>query len=396
MSEKRFSWVKDLIDTDAKAFGTYIALLYLRFDWNNSNFESAPSMESYSYRSFESSIREILKLYLMGRDRYEAFEAARLFFSKIFEQHGSEALKADTRNRLLEQIEGEFFETFTKAYKKYLKLEGFPHEYREKIVLFLHKVRSREIPVSLETISGSVVVSNYYIYEYLKSLNLNEEEIKAFYRFVEDSGIAIRWGYGNYVIPVPCLLDDVLKVFREIKAVEAKVREVIVAQGKFAGIRPSREVLEGIVTEALKSLSFTVQTNVRLPAKGGDIEVDVWGVKSVSNAQFRVYVSCKNWDRDVDRTIVDQEFGRVLQLYQLPHLRILVAKSLTEPAKKAAFDDGFFVIELGEKVKTDNAQEIYSIIYNKLKEIFMGIAPEKIMNAIERLREAMKLLEEAV
>jgi hypothetical protein len=78
----------------------------------------------------------------------------------------------------------------------------------------------------------------------------------------------------------------------------------------------------------------------------------------------------------------------------LLYLRILVAKSLTEPARKAAFDDGFFVIELEEKATTENAQEIYSIVYSKLKEIFIGIAPEKIMKAVERLREAVKLLEE--
>ena len=78
------------------------------------------------------------------------------------------------------------------------------------------------------------------------------------------------------------------------------------------------------------------------------------------------------------------------------YLRILVVKSLTEPARKAAFDDGFFVIELGEKATTENVQEIYSIVYNKLKEIFIGIAPEKMMRAVEKLKEAMKLLEEII
>jgi hypothetical protein len=109
-----------------------------------------------------------------------------------------------------------------------------------------------------------------------------------------------------------------------------------------------------------------------------------------------VYVSCKNWDKDVDRTIIDHELGKVLQLHPLLYLRILVVKSLTEPARKVAFDNGFFVIELGEKATAENAQEIYSIVYNKLKEIFIGIAPEKIMKAVEKLKEAMKLLEEAM
>jgi len=400
MSKERFSWIKDLIDTNAKAFGTYVALVCLRFNWHYRDFESAPSMESYDYSSFESHMKEILKLYLIGRDRYEAFEAIRSFFNKIFTQHGSEALKAGSRNRLLEQIEGEFFETFIKAYKKYLKLDEIPREFKGRVTLLLRKVRSRRIPVFSETISGSVGVSNYHINEFLKSLNLNEEEMKTFYQYLVNSGIVIYCGYGNYIIPIPCFLNDTLKALEEgierVRVAEVKTREAEAVSGRFFGVKPSREVLESVVAEALRSLGFSVQTDVRLPAKGGDIEVDVWGVKSVGNAQFRVYVSCKNWDKDVDRTVVDQEFGRVLQLNQLPHLRIFVVKSLTEPARKAAFDDGFFVIELREKATTDNAQEIYNIVYKKLKDIFIGITPEKIMRAIERLREAMKLLEEVM
>jgi len=71
-------------------------------------------------------------------------------------------------------------------------------------------------------------------------------------------------------------------------------------------------------------------------------------------------------------------------------------KTLTEPAKKAAFDDGFFTIELGEKASVENAQEIYDIIYNKLKEIFIAITPDKIMKAVNKLKEALKELEELV
>lgn len=52
----------------------------------------------------------------------------------------------------------------------------------------------------------------------------------------------------------------------------------------------------------------------------------------------------------MDRHVLDHEFGRILQLYQLPHLRILVVKSLSESARKLALDNGFVVIELGEKV----------------------------------------------
>jgi len=43
-----------------------------------------------------------------------------------------------------------------KAYKKYLKLDEIPREFKGRVALLLRKVRSRRIPVFSETISGSV------------------------------------------------------------------------------------------------------------------------------------------------------------------------------------------------------------------------------------------------
>jgi hypothetical protein len=163
--------------------------------------------------------------------------------------------------------------------------------------------------------------------------------------------------------------------------------------------RPSREVLEGIVASVLEDLGFRVSTNVRLPAKGGEVEVDVWAFKSVVGSQFRVYVSCKNWDRDVDRHVVDQEFGRVLQLDYMPHLRVLIVKGLTEPARKAALDDGFMVIELGRKADAENSKEIYEIVYRAFNELFTAIAPPRLREIAEKLaeiRENLRRVEEEI
>jgi hypothetical protein len=150
-------------------------------------------------------------------------------------------------------------------------------------------------------------------------------------------------------------------------------------------VKPSREILEGVVARVLRDLGFNVQTNVRLPARGGEVEVDVWAFKNIGGFQFRVYVSCKNWDRDVNRHVVDQEFGRVLQLDHMPHLRILVVRSLTEPARKVALDDGFMVIELGRKADTENSREIYEAVYRAFDELFTAIAPPRLREIAEKL-----------
>jgi len=133
--------------------------------------------------------------------------------------------------------------------------------------------------------------------------------------------------------------------------------------------------------------------DVHRPAKkGASIEVDVRAEKRVGDARFRVYVSCKNWDKDVDSSIVNEEFGRVLNLQEVPHLRILVVKSMTKPAKEVAEADGFFVIELGDKAAESNAKEVCEDVYKRLSDIFTGIAPPQLIEIARRVEETAKEL----
>ena len=96
------------------------------------------------------------------------------------------------------------------------------------------------------------------------------------------------------------------------------------------------------------------------------MEVDVWAEKRVGGTRFKIHVLCKNWDRDVDESVVDEEFGRVFNLQEVPRSRIPVVKSMSRPAKEVAEADGLFVIEIGEKAARANANEIYKLVYKKL------------------------------
>ncbi len=152
-------------------------------------------------------------------------------------------------------------------------------------------------------------------------------------------------------------------------------------------VRPSRDILESIVAYVLTSLGFNTRVDVKLPSRvSGFIEVDVWGERRVGDVKFTVYASCKNWDKDVDRSIVDEEFGRVLNLKEIPHLKILVVRRLTEPARETALADGFIVLELGEKASTETAEEIYKLVYTKLRELFTGIAPPELQKLAYEVR----------
>jgi hypothetical protein len=101
----------------------------------------------------------------------------------------------------------------------------------------------------------------------------------------------------------------------------------------------------------------------------------VWASKKIADTSFSVYVSCKNWDRAVDGSVIDEETGRVLSLREWPQLKVIIAKEVTAPAKEIAEEaNGFVVIELGKRAEAEKAREIYELVYRVLNELFTSIA----------------------
>jgi len=149
----------------------------------------------------------------------------------------------------------------------------------------------------------------------------------------------------------------------------------------------SRDLLEDIVASVLIPLGFSVKVDHKIVGRAGtEIEVDVWGEKYVSDIKFAVYASCKNWDKPVEISVVREEFGRMLQLPLIPHIRVIVAPSFTEPARREAIADGFVVIETGERAVEDNLNKIYKSVYEKLNKLFTSVAPKWMQELAERAR----------
>jgi len=359
------------------ALAVYLAALHLRLD---------------GVKNVAENVLGMLLKYLSPQDIVKAQKALEVFLDLIQRER--------SKFKVIESMEDERYETFKSSLYGFLRRDAEPDEVK-RIVQALLKLR--EGIRGDETKRGSFAKPLFLKEAVADVEDINIDADISIKRLRELGFFILVVPFGKYqehevyytIVPAPYIDMDILTLFGAEKARAEGAVEVIrgVARPSLEALKPSKEVLESIVAEALRSLGFRAQTNFRLPAKGGEVEVDVWATKSVGGSQFRVYASCKNWDRDVDRQVVDHEFGRVLQLNQLPHLRVLVVKSLTEPARRAAFDDGFFVIELGEKASTSNAQEIYNVVYNKLKEIFIGIAPEKVRSVVERLKSALKELE---
>jgi hypothetical protein len=398
-------WIeKDLIDTDPKAMGVYLALLYLRLR-KSVLFTTKPSGLDIMN---EPRARELIAFYLAGKgeDARIAFDTAVTFIDRLFTHE--DMLNWGKRDPVLEDIECRYYHKFVSAFKKYLRLNVIPEELREMAKNVLLDVRS-QLYEKAKTRCGTVEISGGSLEDNIKKYyGMKDEEVKKLISNLIKSGLIYQEYPYILIIPSPCLSDEIIElvvkggVKPEVKppppppvvppSPSERVESLIRA-------RPSREVLEGIVASVLEDLGFKVSTNVRLPAKGGEIEVDVWAFKSIGGSQFRVYVSCKNWDRDVDRHVVDQEFGRVLQLDYMPHLRVLIVKGLTEPARKAALDDGFMVIELGRKADAENSREVYEIVYKAFNELFTAIAPPRLREIAEKLaeiRENLRKVEEEI
>jgi hypothetical protein len=403
-------WIEDLIDTDPKAMGVYLALLYLRFQKDITLKTKLSGMDTLN----EDEARRLLAFYLAGKgeDVKEAFNAAVAFIDRLFDKGGENILDFKKRNSVLEDIECRYYSRFTSAFKKYLRLNTIQEEFREMVKRVMLDIRS-QLYTKPMTRCGTVRMYQSDLWDNIKKLyGIKDEEVEKLILNLIRSGLIYLYSYyAAYVlIPAPCISDEVMELIvgREVKpeAVKPPTPLPVVPPSppkrveNLIRARPSREILEGIVASVLEDLGFRVSTNVRMEARrGSPIEVDVWAQRMIGRTRFSIYVSCKNWDRAVDRSVIDEEAGRVMNLRDIPQLKVLIAKELTEPAREAAEADGFMVIELGRKAEAENSKEIYEIVYKAFNELFTAIAPPRLREIADRLaeiRENLRRVEEEI
>jgi len=396
-AETKYWWIKDLIDSEAKAMGTYLSLLYLLVKKRNDLFIVKPRGASIID---EDDAKRLFYVYLAGKgdDLREALDVGKIFVDRLLE-HENVSYPID-RYRILCEIEVEFYENFVKAFKKYLRFDHIPEGLREIIKEVLLEVRA-QLYEKAKITAGTLQITQ--LEDKIKKYHeLKDEEINKIISYLVSSRLAITV-LGDYVFPAPCLSDEVIELIA--KPIEKPIEHVEITSSippppmlERFDVKPSREVLEGIVASVFEDLGFNVLTNAKKePRRGSPIEVDVWAWKNVAGTRFSIYTSCKNWDKAIDRSVIDEENGRVLNLRELPQLKVIIAKELAAPAKETAEADGFVVIELGKKAEAENAREIYELIYRTLNELFTSIAPPRLREIASKLaevREKLKKIEE--
>ncbi|MEM4747164.1 MAG: restriction endonuclease, partial [Archaeoglobaceae archaeon] len=238
----------------------------------------------------------------------EAISAAAKFIDRLFKDES--VLSYYHRNKILDDLEAKFIEKFTKAFKNYLRLETIPKEQIKVLHEALLDIRSLLYSVRVITLAGTTEFYGPNFVEGLKTYHgIKEEEANKLLSYLTSSGLAIHKIYDYYTIPAPCLTDEIIDILKEAEPQLAKpllppppAPEVIRTS------KPTKEILESIASSVLRDLGFKVYTNVKRAARTGDpIEVDVWAEKDVRPMKFSVYVSCKNWDREIDRPVIDEE-----------------------------------------------------------------------------------------
>lgn len=306
-----------------------------------------------SYSSFEECIEELHKVYTA----LESFEAEH--YKQLSEGYMSIV------NDLLKQVNQYLVSKFVAEALPAIKTGTIPTGYTSK-------AGSREVHVRVG--------------EYKRIL----ESLKQF-------NIVFEAGTDSYIIPAPLfesrLLDQWSRQGAQLQTkpqfTTSKPVKCFELQGH--SLPPSREILEGLVARVLEGFGFKVYVNIRLPNKAGsETEVDVWAVRG----DFRVYVSCKNWSSSVSRGTVEEEFGRVYNLREVPHLKVLVVGNMSDEAKRTALADGFYVVELGTKAQASNLGEVCETVQDGLMKIFTSIAPPQLSQAYKLLEEIKAKIEE--
>jgi hypothetical protein len=360
-AKPRYRWVEDLVSSDAKAIGTYLAMINLLGPRHFDKYRNVDKLGDFIMTS--QVVKTWLALYFAGKAEYirEAYEAGKEFVDKLFANEPS-ALNWYERNIILSEIEFNFYNNFLMALKKHLKLANIPEELRGIVREVLFDVRTQLYGGSLITHAGTTTIKEDTLKKNIEDYRkLKGEDTNKLILCMEKSGLILKYheyvgaySFPAYIFPAPCLSDEVIAL--------------LVRSEKLSG-----RILEGIVADVFRDLGFSdAILNRRSKSRAGSpVEVDVWAWKQVDNyINFTVYVSCKNWDKPIGREVIDEETGRVMNLDKLPNLKVIIASGVNPDAKKLAEANGFLVIELGKKATEENRKEIYELVYRILNKIF--------------------------
>ncbi len=250
-------WFKEsLIDTDAKTFGVYVAILYCRF--------SSLTKKDYVMKN----CREELFQLLSGRDLDEALKSAKIFIDLIYSYGSDEQGFLNHCELLLESIEEKYYNKFRNVCYKYLNLKALKLLTDEEKEDFKKLLRWFKKGCHSFTACGSCRnwISSKAITYIMSSLtgvsyrNLSENEKKEFSKksnkllqVLKESRIL----WFESIIPAPFLEEEFIKNLKPPLEKEVKEIEKEKIRTDDTSKRLAKEIKE--ISERLKILAEEIE-----------------------------------------------------------------------------------------------------------------------------------------
>ncbi|GEM_PF-4828572 len=373
-------WVKEFLGKDYEVIGTYLALLILRGRFCDIDFKEKPSIEILN-----SVFREYTSLYVsfVGTDyAYHAYNVGLKFVTKLLEDHRN--LEALHRNRVLEEIESNYYEIFKQAFLKFLRIEKIPEELREKLAELLRNIKLGAYDRSL-TFSGSAIL-NIDITLLLFTSSISFDSL---INVLEGIGI-VKAKYPQqpyFIIPAPLLEDLIIeKLSRRVEKVleeHAKLSKIVDFE-KYKEYTLSKTLIEDFLTEFFQNLGFKISKYVIIELENGEkMYINMVCEREVENLTFRLWIDYDQWRRELYESYVS-ELRRMLILSKVkPNITIIITKKVPDELKRVLKELNVMIIEVRE------VEDVKDFLIQIYKPLIKLILPEKIIEQLMRIRESL-------
>ena len=212
MSIVDVSWISDLVrDGRAKAWGVYLAAIYLFVEWGFQDFADVGSARDAVLSKFVKYFyaSRAFGRYFVGRgeELYQAFEDGKRFIEEVLAR--GIGLKASDRIAFLEEVIRQYLEVFISSCREYIKLNAIPADLVPNVIELSRIIQELKSSGLQPSISGVAILSKKFLRTAcVQKLGLSVDDVNRFLHALIDSGLAIELG-SNYIILTPCLVSNI-------------------------------------------------------------------------------------------------------------------------------------------------------------------------------------------
>jgi hypothetical protein len=246
------SWVSDLVrDSRAKAWGVYLASIYLFVEWGFQDFADVYSARDAVLSKFVKYFyaSRAFGRYFVGRgeELYHAFEAGKRFIEEMLAR--GIGLKASDRRAFLEEVIRQYLEAFTRSCREYVRPNAIPADLAPKVIELSRAIQELKPLESPSSISGVTILNKELLHTIcVQKLGLSVNDVNRFLHALISSGLAIELG-SNYIVLTPCLASDIMDLVASSAGNKSSSQIIRIPSG--APAKALRNVVKKLVSREL-------------------------------------------------------------------------------------------------------------------------------------------------